>query len=880
MKKSLQTLLLVVFVLASSTLMAQVTAIKDIQYTTDPNGDSPLKDQVVTISGIVTAEPYAFGGNYYFVQDANEPWSGIKVYDKNREVAEGDKVTLTGTVAEYYGVTEIKDVTDFRIDSTKAGGIEPMVVTTGEIATGGAMAEAYEGCLVKVVNANITNPDLGYGEWEIDDGSGPCRVDDAADYFFDPAKYASVKSVTGVLEYSYSNTKIEPRLANDVIEDSPYTRIQRIQQVRYSDLMMAPIDTKSDTSYMVGDTVTVKGVVTMPTGLSFAGAGIKFIFSEPEGGPWSAILSYHPDSTAYPTLYEGDEIEMTGYIGEYSTGPSNMTEFWITSPINILNVGQPIPKADSIATGDLRWPTTAEQWGTVIVRVGNATVVNVTPQYELFAVDDGTGSVLVDDDSDSLNNYEVPPLGTIAESIRGWVYHHYGSYQDSTAYKLEPLYTTDIVWGAGPPAVKNTVRDKAAPTSADAVVVNTTVETNLNLTAVKIYYKVNDGAYNEVEMTALGEGNFSGEIPPQADGSFVSYYISATDEKGQTTTDPADIAVTNYCYVVKDGAITIHDIQYTPWELGDSPFNGYQVAVTGVVTVDTTFYNKYGAYAMQDADGAWNGVFISGALPALFPGDQVRVVGEVTDYNPAWHFKWDNNTIILVDTIEVLSQGNAVATPTLVKTGDLASKTASAESYEGTLVRVEKFTLTSVNRYDVSIDDGTGECLLDADAFVGRDQDPNPYFFIDRNNNVLVIAGDTVQVGEQVSFAQGVLTFSFGSHKIEIRDLSDIGTTTGVRDAVKAQPLSYALEQNYPNPFNPETRIYFEIPVQQHVKLIVYNMRGQQVRTLVDDQYAAGRHIVNWDGRDNSGNRMPSGVYFYRIKAGDYIAHKKMTLLK
>ena len=65
----------------------------------------------------------------------------------------------------------------------------------------------------------------------------------------------------------------------------------------------------------------------MPSGLSYAGAGVKFIFSEIGGGPWSGILSYNADSTAYPQLFEGDLIEMTGYIGEYRTAPSNMTEF-------------------------------------------------------------------------------------------------------------------------------------------------------------------------------------------------------------------------------------------------------------------------------------------------------------------------------------------------------------------------------------------------------------------------------------------------------------------------------------------------------------------------------------------------------------------------
>ena len=89
--KTLLTVLLVA--LLSVSLLAQVTPIKDIQFTEDEGGDSPLVDQVVTISGIITAEAYASGGSRYWVQDANEPWSGIMMYDRNNKAAEGDSVT-------------------------------------------------------------------------------------------------------------------------------------------------------------------------------------------------------------------------------------------------------------------------------------------------------------------------------------------------------------------------------------------------------------------------------------------------------------------------------------------------------------------------------------------------------------------------------------------------------------------------------------------------------------------------------------------------------------------------------------------------------------------------------------------------------------------
>jgi len=620
--------ILVLLVLAVwSSAGAQVTLIRDIQYTTAPNGDSPLKDQIVTISGVVTGEIYAFKNSYYYVQDANAPWSGIKVYDKTHFAAQGDRVTLTGKVAEYKGVTEITTVTAFTIDSTATNWIQPMVVTTGEIATTGANAEAYEGCLVRVGPAAITNPNLGYGEWQIDDGSGPCRVDDEAKYYFLQAQYGSVQSITGILDFANNDTKIEPRLANDVIEEGPYTRIQRIQQVRYSDLLKTPTQNAADKSYMNGDTVTVKGIVTMPTGLCYAGAGIKFTFAAAEGGPWSGLLSYHSDSTAYGSLYEGDEIVMTGYISEYTTAPSNMTEFFITSPIDIINFGQPLPKVDSIKTGDLRWPTTAEQWGTCMVKVGNAKVTYLTPQYELFEIDDGSGGVLVDDESDSIRNYPDPPLKAIYESMQGWVYHHYGYYTDSTAYKLEPLYRTQMVLGAAPLTVKNTTRNLAAATPAQAVSITTTLDPAANVGFAKVVYKVNDGAYAELPMT-LNNGVYGAEIPAQTLGSVVNYYIEATDKGGQKTYDPPDQTVANYTYLVLDGHPTLAQVQKTYWPSGDSPFQNFNVTVEGVVTADSLFYAKYGAYPIQDAAGAWNGVFILGKVPnSLHRGDRVRVSG-------------------------------------------------------------------------------------------------------------------------------------------------------------------------------------------------------------------------------------------------------------
>jgi len=89
------------------------------------------------------------------------------------------------------------------------------------------------------------------------------------------------------------------------------------------------------------------------------------------------------------------------------------------------------------------------------------------------------------------------------------------------------------------------------------------------------------------------------------------------------------------------------------------------------------------------------------------------------------------------------------------------------------------------------------------------------------------------------------------------------------------EPPSVTLLGNYPNPFNPATEISFSLPSASHVKLEIFNVMGQKVGTLVDGQLEAGEHVVRWDGSEAA-----SGVYFYRLQAGDFVETKKMMLLK
>ena len=88
------------------------------------------------------------------------------------------------------------------------------------------------------------------------------------------------------------------------------------------------------------------------------------------------------------------------------------------------------------------------------------------------------------------------------------------------------------------------------------------------------------------------------------------------------------------------------------------------------------------------------------------------------------------------------------------------------------------------------------------------------------------------------------------------------------------------LQQNYPNPFNPRTEILFDISVQDNATLKLYNIKGQEVITLINKVLNPGLHKVTWNGVNNNGKELSSGMYFYELVVGDISLRKKLVLLK
>ena len=114
-----------------------------------------------------------------------------------------------------------------------------------------------------------------------------------------------------------------------------------------------------------------------------------------------------------------------------------------------------------------------------------------------------------------------------------------------------------------------------------------------------------------------------------------------------------------------------------------------------------------------------------------------------------------------------------------------------------------------------------------------------------------------------------VIDLSGGTNPID----NTIGNLRGV-------PKKYVLEQNMPNPFNPSTSINYHLPEDTHAKLVVYNVLGQEIRELVKGDQASGYYTVVWNGKDNLGRQVASGIYAYRLIAGVFVSSRRMVLLK
>ncbi len=144
--------------------------------------------------------------------------------------------------------------------------------------------------------------------------------------------------------------------------------------------------------------------------------------------------------------------------------------------------------------------------------------------------------------------------------------------------------------------------------------------------------------------------------------------------------------------------------------------------------------------------------------------------------------------------------------------------------------------------------DGSGEGVTDGPRGAAWDADGNLYLADFYSNGVYHYAADFTSVSDD--------------------------------DTKSVIASGYVLKQNYPNPFNPDTRIEFTVPVNEHVNLAVYNLEGRLVKTLVDQIMSSGQHITNWDGTNEKGTKVSTGMYIYQLRTNSTLLNRRMTFVK
>jgi hypothetical protein len=173
-----------------------------------------------------------------------------------------------------------------------------------------------------------------------------------------------------------------------------------------------------------------------------------------------------------------------------------------------------------------------------------------------------------------------------------------------------------------------------------------------------------------------------------------------------------------------------------------------------------------------------------------------------------------------------------------------------------------------------------------ADLNVSDVTSSNSVFTVNLTNFTVSPGGSQVV---DVTFAPTQQTGYTGTIQITSNDpnaptldvpVEGVGTiVVGISDD-ELLPNEFFVSQNFPNPFNPSTMIRYQVPMQSEVQLVVYNMLGQKVRILVNDLAEPGYYQVIWDGRDDAGKQLPSGIYIYNMTAGKFNQMRKMLFLK
>ncbi len=424
----------------------------------------------------------------------------------------------------------------------------------------------------------------------------------------------------------------------------------------------------------------------------------------------------------------------------------------------------------------------------------------------------------------------------------------------------------------------------------DQVITATVADAEGDAFTVDLYYSVEGSDFVTTAMADNGDGTFSATIPGQVGGTTVDYYISAADAGGSFVTidfsyfvyaPSADILFVLNNEMSAGGYPGLYYL-YDAYETGDlftwpdfweSGVNGlptadllafYDTVIEITTTADYPFYGSLGGYY----DGVLSDWLALGNKNYVLAGDETFGIVNTT---------WSNE-----DFVEGSFFNNMGVASSL---NDLAGGGVSQLfPVEDDAISGKLFTAIGADilyydpEYEIEFANWLDGVVPTADASVSFTDVSGNAVGVNKewaNGNKTVFLGfDPLSLnGDPYVWwgakEEGALAQSLGWFDLGVLDNDEL-----------AQPADYSLNNNYPNPFNPTTTISFSVPEASHVELKIFNMLGMEVATLYRGDAIPGSYDIKWNGKSNTGNVVPSGVYFYRVDAGSFTETKKMVLLK
>jgi len=443
---------------------------------------------------------------------------------------------------------------------------------------------------------------------------------------------------------------------------------------------------------------------------------------------------------------------------------------------------------------------------------------------------------------------------------------------------------------AGPPVVTNVTPPVNQPNTLTSYPISAKAQplnAGRSISKVMLHYYVTQ--WDSVEMTGTTP-NYSAPIPGQSYASLVKYYVSAVDDEGKRTTVPttAESKINPPTYFefyvfAPNVQILALNFEEGPGHIPTDKSPGH-LAVTSPGQPDFSTDAKEGVYSlfMQPhagvyVDSNWCEVsspFLSCeefCMDVWINADSALHATRIIHY-PTAAGDWNNNNY------ELSLRGNAKGIGIMARYNKGGSQVNLQDTNAVVLgkwyhVIYERNKTNSVAALEI------------------RDENDAPYYKQTTIDPAPPVMGGSGTPPGALRVGRGYFTFDPSPWYVapyrgkidnfQLYNYPARGITVGVDGKTPATtPWKFELSQNYPNPFNPTTKITFVLPAMMKAELVVYDLLGRKVKTLVNDALHAGPHSATWDGTNDRGNAVSSGVYFYRLVAGDFVKVQKMTLTR